>query len=105
MLIKVCLPFMVPGTYERFGTLGRAIGVATEADDDKTAALAFQKRVMDMVDELEIPTLEKFGVDREKFFAAIDKMADDALASGSPQTTQRIATKEEIVAMYKALWD
>lgn len=105
MLIKVCLPFMVPGTYERFGTLGRAIGVATEADDDKTAALAFQKKVMDMVDELEIPTLEKFGVDREKFFAAIDKMADDALASGSPQTTQRIATKEEIVEMYKALWD
>ena len=35
----------------------------------------------------------------------LDKMADDALASGSPQTTQRIATKEEIVAMYKALWD
>jgi len=105
MLIKVCLPFMVPGTYERFGTLGRTIGVATAADDDKTAALAFQAKVLSLVDEMEIPTLEEFGVDREKFFAAIDKMADDALASGSPQTTQRIATKEEIVAMYKALWD
>ena len=39
-------------------------------------------------------TLAEYGIDREKFFSVMDKMADDALASGSPANTIREVTKQ-----------
>lgn len=53
----------------------------------------------------QIPTLEKFEVDREKFFQSIDKMAEDALISGSPLNTRRQPSKEDIIKIYKELWE
>ncbi|MDO5485835.1 MAG: iron-containing alcohol dehydrogenase, partial [Sarcina sp.] len=105
MLIKVCLPFMLTGCYDRFADLGRAIGVAADDDDDKTAAEKFQAKVMAMVDEMGIPTPAQFGIDKDAFFKVIDKMADDALTSGSPQNTWHQPTKEDLVGLYKKLWD
>ena len=40
-----------------------------------------------IVKELETPTLAEFGIDKEEFFKVIDKMAFDAMDSGSPQNT------------------
>ena len=105
MLIKVCLPFMLPGCYPRFADLGKAIGVAADTDDDKTAAEKFMAKVMSMVDEMGIPTPEQFGINKEEFFANLEKMADDALTSGSPQNTWHQPTKEELIELYKKLWD
>ncbi len=44
------------------------------------------------------------GVERAKFDAVVEKMADDALASGSPQNNPRVPTAGEIVALYHAAW-
>ena len=50
-------------------------------------------------------TLAEYGIDREKFFSVMDKMADDALASGSPSNTIREVTKQDILNIYASLWD
>lgn len=104
MLMKECLAFALEGAYDRFATLGRAIGVAHTADSDEEASKLFLKAVEDIVAELETPTLEQFGIDKEEFFKDIDKMAHDALDSGSPQNTKRDITKEDIIEMYENLW-
>ena len=57
-----------------------------------------------LCEELEIPTLEEYGIDKEKFFSAIDKMAEDAMASGSPSNTRKDLTAEDLKEIYKALW-
>lgn len=104
MLLKVCLTFALDGAYDKFADLGRAIEVADCSDSDEAAAKKFLDAVIDICRVCEIPTLEEYGMDKEKFFASIDKMADDALASGSPGNTIKDVTKEDIVAIYKALW-
>ena len=38
MLLKECLTFALPGAYDRFGALGRDIGVADASDSDQEAA-------------------------------------------------------------------
>ncbi|MBP5185217.1 MAG: iron-containing alcohol dehydrogenase, partial [Lachnospiraceae bacterium] len=105
MLIGEALSFALPGAYDRFAVLGRAIGAATPSDPDEKAAEKYLERLVALTKELEIPTLEEYGIDREKFFASIDKMAEDAMASGSPGNTIREVTKEDIVEIYKKLWD
>lgn len=104
MLIKECLTFALLGAYDRFGDLGKAIGVAKDTDSDQEASEYFLHAVIDLVDSLQIPTLQEYGINKEDFFAVIPKMAADALESGSPQNTRRDISKEEIEKMYARLW-
>ena len=104
MLMKECLGFALCGAYERFAQLGRSIGAASAEDADKEAAEKFLAAVEGLTKELETPTLEEFGIDKEEFFRVIDKMAYDALESGSPQNTCREVSKEDIEQMYRNLW-
>mgnify|MGYP004458456759 FL=1 len=104
MLLKVCLTFALDGTYERFADLGRAIGAATEKENDETAAKAFLTAIIELCETLEVPTLAEYGVDKEAFFEVMDKMAEDAIASGSPGNTRKATTKEDVLRMYKELW-
>jgi alcohol dehydrogenase class IV len=48
-----------------------------------------------------IPPLKELGVDKERLDQWAPKMAEDAIASGSPGNNPRQATKEEIVELYK----
>ena len=108
MLLKECFTFVLENAdeevYERFGQLGRSIHVAGRQDDDKTASYHFLQAVIDLCAELEIPTLEEYGIEKEKFFDVIDKMAEDAMDSGSPANTRRVLNAGVLKELYKKLW-
>ncbi len=103
MLLKECLTYVVDGAYSKFAILGREIGVATLEDSDESAALKF----IDAIDELckvcEIPTLVEYGIDKEEFISQIDKMSKDAFDSGSPSTTMKELTVEDLKIVYRKL--
>lgn len=104
MLIKECLGFALEGAYDRFADLGRAIGAAESSDSDQVASEKFLKAVTALTDELETPTLEEYGINREEFFGVIEKMAHDAMESGSPQNTRREIIQADVEQMYRNLW-
>lgn len=104
MLMKECLSFALEGACDRFGELGRSIGAAGAEDSDREAGGKFLAAVTALTRELEIPTLEEYGIGREAFFHVIEKMARDAMDSGSPQNTRRAVTQADIEQMYKNLW-
>lgn len=104
MLIKDCLAYALDGCYERFAAIARANGAAGENSSDRDAAKAFLDALGRLSDTLEIPTLEEYGVDRTDFDRAADKMAEDALASGSPGNTLKAVSREAIRDIYARLW-
>ena len=104
MLLKECLTFALEGAYDRFAELGRAVGVAADTDSDKEASEKFLAAVDAITKELETPTLAEFGIDKDEFFKVIDKMAFDAMDSGSPQNTMRDVTEDDVKQIYKNLW-
>ena len=104
MLMKECLSFALCGAYSRFADLGRAVNAASEQDSDREASEKFLKKLDELVVELEIPTLEQYGVDREEFMGVIKKMACDAMDSKSPQNTMREITQEQVEKIYRNLW-
>ena len=104
MLIKECFTFVLDGAYGRFGDLGRAIGAADEDASDEDAARAFLQAVEELCHILEIPTLEEYGIDRERYFSSIDKMAEDAMLSGSPSNTRKQLDSEDLKNIYRSLW-
>lgn len=105
MLLEKCMSFALDGAYERFADLGRAVGAAEKQDSDKAAAEKFLAKLGDICRICEVPSLEKYGIDKTEFLSQIDKMADDALASGSPANTIKSITKDNIIGIYRSLWD
>lgn len=105
MLLDTCLRFALPGAPERFCDLAKAIGVYQDGMSDDEGAAAFAAAVSELLNKLKIPTPAEYGLDRTAFFNAIDKMAEDAMASGSPSNTRRTPTVEDLKVLYRALWD
>ena len=104
MLIKECLSYVLDGSYERFGTIGRAINAAEENKCDKEAAEAFLEKLTELCKICEIPTLKEYGINKEDFDKLVDKMAQDAINSGSPSNTIKNVTKEDLLTIYSRLW-
>lgn len=104
MLMKECLNFAESGASGRFAELGRAVEVASNEDSDQTASGKFLRALENLVAEMEIPSLEQYGVDRELFFGQIGKMAEDAMNSKSPQNTIRGITRRQVEELYRNLW-
>ncbi len=104
MLMDQCLRFAVEGCPDRFCDLARTIGVYQQGMSEEAGAHAFLAAVSSLCREMRVQTPAEFGIDREDFFRNISKMADDALASGSPGNTRRSPSKQEIEEIYRSLF-
>lgn len=104
MLLSECFGYVYDGAYTRFADMARAIGAANNEDSDEAAAEKFIKACDELCKICEVPTLEQYGIDRDKFFEVMDKMANDAVASGSPANTIKEIGKEDVISIYRALW-
>ena len=104
MLIKECLSHVLDGSYERFAEIGRVINAADDNKSDKEAAEAFLEKLTILCKICEIPTLKEYGINKEKFDEVVDKMAQDAMNSGSPSNTIKDVTKQDLLVIYNKLW-
>jgi alcohol dehydrogenase class IV len=104
MLIKECLSYILDGCYERFGEIGRAINAVDNEKSDKEAAEAFLEKLEFLCNTCEIPTLKEYGISKEDFDGVVDKMAEDAMASGSPLNTIKDVKKQDLLTIYNNLW-
>lgn len=105
MLIVECLRFAVSDNQAegRFARLSHSVGAASSNDSDKIAAEKFMQALENLTKLLEIPTLREYGIDLEKFTASEKKMAEDAVASGSPANTIKKVTQEDVIRIYEKL--
>lgn len=104
MLITECLTYVMDGCYERFAEIARAIGVAESGMSQEETAGLFLKELKKLCKECEIPSLEEYGINKKEFDGYIDKMAQDAMTSGSPSNTIKEIEKEDLIQIYNRLW-
>lgn len=105
MLIVKCLKFVVEGGPSYFADIAKKINLYHKGITDTEASKSLVDEVESLCRDINIPTLKEYGINKDEFFANIEKMAEDALASGSPANTRKQPTKEDIVQIYKSLWE
>lgn len=105
MLLPAVTAFSVEAAPGRYATCARVMGMAAESDSDSLACEYLVAGLQRLNADLEVPSPAAQGIDREAFFAKMPLMAQQALASGSPQNNPRVPSAEEIVALYESLWD
>jgi alcohol dehydrogenase class IV len=104
MLIKECLSYVMDGCYERFAAMARVIGAADSQLSEKEAAQAFIDKLTELCAHLRIRPLKAYGISRDAFDRVKEKMAQDAMASGSPSNTIKEITREDLLEIYDRLW-
>ena len=104
MLLKVCLPYIREGAEVELYELAKEIG-AYNGENTAEGADAFVAATNELLAKLNIQSPADFGIDKDEFFAQIDKMAHDGLGSGSPANCKNVPTEDQLKEMYKALWD
>lgn len=104
MLLPAVTEYSIPAAQQRYADCARAMGVATEQDSDQLANQKLLQELRDINDELQVPTLEQFGVERQKYMDLLPLMAEQALASGSPANNPRVPSTEELIEIYQQLW-
>ena len=104
MLLPAVTAFSAAGAPERYAVCARTMGLAAEGSTDEAAVQSLIHGLYERNAELQVPSPRQFGIDRERYEAAIPTMTTQALASGSPQNNPRIPTAEEIGAIYREVW-
>lgn len=104
MLMGECLGFAAEGAPDRFAQLAHELGFGVPGEPATQTAKHLVEEIVKLCEALQIPSPDKFGIDKDSFFRNIDKMAEDALTSGSPSNTLRDITKSDIIKIYTKLW-
>ncbi|OQP06204.1 alcohol dehydrogenase [Geobacillus sp. 46C-IIa] len=105
MLLPGVLEFTKDSATERLAVIARLINPQLKDVSDAEAADALVEEVKQLCRDLHIPNMKTWGIDKAAFDKAVDKMAADALASGSPANNPRVPIHEEIVALYHICYD
>jgi alcohol dehydrogenase class IV len=105
MLLPTVTRFSLPGGTGRYATLARTMGWSTSGDSDEAAAHALVDGLERLNRTLEIPRLrDDPRIEHGRFSCLLEKMAVDALGSGSPQNNPVVPTPGQIVELYRAAW-
>src|SRR5690625_744123 len=104
MLLPAVLEYSKEACVERLADLGRIFDKTTENMSDHDAADFAVASVKKLCLSLHIPNLKAWGIDKQAFAGVISKMAEDALASGSPRNNPIVPEQADIESLYKTCY-
>lgn len=105
VLLPTVTRFSLPGAVARYADIARTMGYATPDDSEDAAAARLVEGLETLNARLHVPRLRDCpGMQLDRFEAALQKMAQDALASGSPQNNPVVPTATQIVELYRQAW-
>jgi alcohol dehydrogenase class IV len=100
VLLPTVTDYSLEGAVGRYAVVARTLGVASRDDSDEYAGRALVDAVQRLNEDLQVPRLGDL-VDADWFATSVGKMAEDALASGSPSRNPVVPTAEDIVELYR----
>ena len=104
MLLPEITAFSAPAALERYADCARAMGIAEEGEGSQGAVARLLDELRRLNAELQVPSPKDYGIDRTRYDELLPVMAEQALASGSPQNNPRVPTTDEIIELYRRVY-
>jgi len=105
VLLPTVTRFSLQGAAERYATIAKTMKLCAADATVSRAGEALIAGLDRLNATLQVPRLgECRGVQRATFETLLEKMAADALASGSPQNNPVVPTAQQIVELYQQAW-
>ena len=100
MLLPAVLEFSKEACVDRLADIGRLFDSKNESLSNEEAAEVAVQSVKNLCLQLKIPNLKGWGIDQKAFENVVEKMAFDAIDSGSPGNNPKVPTFTELVELY-----
>jgi alcohol dehydrogenase len=104
MLLPAVTAFSIPGAPERYAECARQLGAAHEGDGDDVASAALVTYIENLCATVEVPSPSAHGLDADKWEKLVPLMAEQALASGSPNNNPVVPTAQQIEELYRQVF-
>jgi alcohol dehydrogenase len=105
MLLPKVTEYSIDSAPQRYAHCARAMLIANENDSDTQANQNLLGFLRELNVTLQVPSPKDFGISRDKYFALAPTMAEQALASGSPNNNPVVPSIEEMVKIYHQIWE
>ncbi|MGY0580236.1 MAG: iron-containing alcohol dehydrogenase [Paraglaciecola chathamensis] len=105
MLLPTVTEYSISSAPTRYAQCAMYMGLVDNIEDENQAHQALLNQLKRINQTLSVPSLAEFGVDKDVFFSTLPLMAEQALASGSPNNNPRQVDKDEIVKLYEIAWE
>jgi alcohol dehydrogenase class IV len=105
MLLPAITAFSAPAALERYADCARAMGVAEEGEGSQAAVARLLDELRRLNDDLKVPSPQAYGIDRGRYDELLPVMASQALASGSPANNPRVPNADEIIELYRRVYE
>jgi alcohol dehydrogenase len=104
MLLPAVCEFSMSGAASRYARIARRMDLANISAADEKCCRALMDGLSQLYQELEIPSLESFGIDKASYDEHIEKMANDAVNAGSTTNNPVIPTLGQIKEIYHKIY-
>jgi alcohol dehydrogenase class IV len=104
MLMPVVTQFSLPGATARYAQCARAMGFALAGDNEVSSGIKLVDALYRLNEDLMVPSPKVFGIDQAEYGKVISIMAEQALASGSPNNNPLVPDQQQIEALYHQAW-
>jgi alcohol dehydrogenase class IV len=101
MLLPAVTAYSAPSALDRYAACARAMRIAREDEGAQAAVGRLLRELAALNEDLAVPSPERFGIGRAEWDSALDAMAEQALASGSPANNPIIPSADDIRALYQ----
>lgn len=108
ILLPYVMDFSAMAAPEKYADIARLMGTATEELTDREAAKKASDAVFELCSDMELASyLDDYGdiPSRDEYLDVVEKMASDAIASGSPANNPRKPSQEEIEELFVTIYD
>jgi alcohol dehydrogenase class IV len=104
MLMPAVTEYSLPGAQSRYADCARVMGLAKNSDSDISAGNKLLDGLYQLNQDLAVPSPKAFGIDAVDYNANLQTMAEQALASGSPNNNPIIPNADEIISLYQKVY-
>ena len=105
MLLPTITAFSAPAAMERYADCARAMGLASSHTNAENAVASLIAELRQLNCDLQVPSPQSYGIDENAYFSLLPTMAEQALASGSPNNNPRVPSAKEITQLYREAWN
>jgi alcohol dehydrogenase class IV len=105
MLLPEITAFSAPAALERYADCARAMGVAEDGEGSQATVARLLDELRRLNEDLKVPSPRAYGIDRTRYDELLPVMASQALASGSPANNPRVPSQDEIIELYRRVYE
>ena len=105
MFMPTVHAFSIEAAPDRYAIAAREMGVAGADDHDTTAGEKLVEELRALNRDLQLPSLQDYGIDPEQYFASVGAMVEAGVRDGRPDLSPRVPSAEEMASLYAAAWD